>query len=560
MNSPNPALISQDAVKRLPRVALLLFCAAYVLPGLFGRDPWRNEDLTAFAYMLKMAQGQTSWLAPTVGGLELHTALLPHWLGAGFIIMLSPWLDPPLAARLLFAGLLTLTLVLTWYTTFQLGLTDAAQPLPFAFGGEAHRVDYARAIADGALLALVASLGLLQLGHETTPELVQLNAVSLYLWGLSAVPRHRRAGRAAVLVALPALSASGAPAMALAMGSWGVIVHLQHRLDPGLQRFWVWGLVATAVSVLAGVLAHGWASRWGFSPTWLQLTQLARLYAWFLWPAWTLALWTLWRWRWQLMQRHLSIPLGVAAVSLLACSVMGGSDRALMLALPPVAVLAAFALPTFQRSTAAAIDWFSVFFFTGCAIFIWVMYSAMQTGIPARPAANIAKLALGFKPSFSLPRLLIAIAGTLAWLWLVRWRTGRHREAVWKSLVLPASGVALCWLLAMTLWLPALDYARSLRPWVARIARHVAPGACIATAGIPRSQVAALEVHGHYQVDATPGAEQRKCAVLLLPARAPAPQGWKLIARERRPTEREETTAVYRRSEAAGATPSSEGH
>ena len=48
-----------------------------------------------------------------------------------------------------------------------------------------------------------------------------------------------------------------------------------------------------------------------------------------------------------------------------------------------------------------------------------------------------------------------------AWHWrtdlalaLVRWRTGRHRNALWKSLVLPAGGVALAWLLLMTLWLP----------------------------------------------------------------------------------------------------------
>ena len=33
--------------------------------------------------------------------------------------------------------------------------------VPLAFGGEATPVDYARAIADGALLALIASLGLL---------------------------------------------------------------------------------------------------------------------------------------------------------------------------------------------------------------------------------------------------------------------------------------------------------------------------------------------------------------------------------------------------------------
>ena len=46
------------------------------------------------------------------------------------------------------------------------------QPVAFAFGGEASPLDYARAIADAALLALIASLGLLQLGHETTPELV----------------------------------------------------------------------------------------------------------------------------------------------------------------------------------------------------------------------------------------------------------------------------------------------------------------------------------------------------------------------------------------------------
>ena len=85
---------------------------------------------------------------------------------------------------------------------------------------------------------------------------------------------------------------------------------------------------------------------------------------------------------------------------------MGGSDRALMLGLPALAVLAAFALPTLQRSTAAAIDWFSVFFFSICALAIWVIYAAMQTGVPAKPAANVARLAPGF-----MPQLLAARAG-----------------------------------------------------------------------------------------------------------------------------------------------------
>ena len=44
--------------------------------------------------------------------------------------------------------------------------------------------------------------------------------------------------------------------------------------------------------------------------------------------------------------------------------------------------------------------------------------------------------------AFSALALAFALAGTLAWLWLVRWRTGRNRHPLWKSLVLPAGGVS----------------------------------------------------------------------------------------------------------------------
>jgi hypothetical protein len=204
-----------------------------------------------------------------------------------------------------------------------------------------------------------------------------------------------------------------------------------------------------------------------------------------------MALWTLWRWRGHLMHRHISVPLGCALTALLASLAMGGSDRALMLALPALAVLAAFALPTLQRSTASAIDWFSVFFFSLCALAIWVIYVAMQTGFPAKPAANVARLAPEFGPSFSLLALAIAVLGTLAWLWLVRWRTGRHRHPLWKSLVLPAGGVTLCWLLLMTLWLPLLDHAPELRPCSAALPARAAHG-CVA-APQRHAPLAALE-------------------------------------------------------------------
>ena len=549
MNTPTPALVTKRGARRMPRAALLLLCAAYVLPGLVGRDPWRGADVAAFGQMIAIAEGRTPWWAPMLGGVPVDTALLPHWLGAAFIAATRGLVEPALAARVPFALLLVLTLALAWYTTFHLARTDAAQPVPFAFGGEADPVDYARAMADGALLALIATLGLLQLGHETTPEMAQLGAVSLYLYGLAAAPYRRVPARLAVLCALPFMAGSGAPAMALAMGLGGMLVCGGSRLPEVRPLVW-WIAFAAVLAAALGVVLGAW--RWrADAPGADALPGIARQWAWFLWPTWPLALWTLWRWRRQLSYRHLSVPLVTVTVALLANLAMAGSDRALLLGLPGFAVLAAFALPTMKRSATAAIDWFSMLFFTLAAAWIWVMYVAMQTGWPAKPAANVAKLAEGFEAAFSAPELALALLASVAWIWVVRWRTGRHREALWKSLVLPACGVALCWLLAMTLWLPVLDYARSPRAWVDRVAQHVPREACVAAPGLPRASVAALEHFGRWRVDAREEAAAGRCTVLLRVQRGRpvdlAPTGWAPLAEVRRPTDRGEWTLLYRR-------------
>ena len=549
MNSPKPALVTLRGARRLPRVPLLLLCAAYLLPGLVGRDPWRNADLTAFAQMVAIAEGRTGWWAPMLGGVPADTALLPHWLGAIFIAAGSGWLDPAVAARVPFMLLLALTLALVWYTSFHLARTEAAQPVPFAFGGEAEPIDYARAIADGAVLAMMATLGLLQLGHETTPELGQLCSVALFGYALAAAPFRVARARLAVLAALPLLAGSGAPSMALAMGLGGLGVCALSRYAQ-VRAFTVWVAAAMAAAALMAMLLGSW--RWRTTPAeWADLPGLLRQWLWFLWPVWPLALWTLWRWRRHVAHRHLAVPLVAVVVALMSNIAMDGSDRALMLGLPGFAVLAAFALPTLKRSAAAAVDWFTVFFFSLSAITIWVVYVSMQTGVPAKPAANVARLLPGFEPRFSLLALLLAVAGTVAWLGLVRWRTGRHQEALWKSLVLPASGVALCWLLFMTLWLPPFDYARSPRPLLTRLQAQIPPDACVAAPGVAPPMIAALEVFGRWRVDARDDAPDRGCDYLVRVTRARplplAPPGWISVGEATRPRDREEVTQVFRR-------------
>jgi hypothetical protein len=514
----------------------MLLCAAYLLPGQFGREPWKNADITAFGYMASLADGRSPWTAPALAGLPGDGALLPYWLGA-LAIKLMPFIDAANAARVPFALLLAATLALIWYSTQHLARTEAAQPVAFAFGGEASPLDYARALADGAVLATIASLGLLQLGHETTPELVQLTGVALFMWVLAAAPTRPRKAAGAAVLALAVIAASGAPTIAMALGASGLAICHWSRY-PGALGLRPWLLLGMLAGALVAAAGHAWAWRAGMH--WNSAWELVRLSAWFLWPGWLLALWTLWRWRHHLTYRHIAVPSIGVAVALAASLTMGASDRALLLAVPGVAVLAAFALPTLKRSTGSAIDWFSVFFFTTLAIAIWVFYIALMTGAPAKPALRIAHLLPGFEAHFSAPLLALAVVGMAAWLALVRWRTARVQHALWKSLVLPASGVALSWLLLLTLGLPVIDYARSYRPWVYLVAQDVPNGVCVA-AQLPRSALAALENYSDWRIDAQGDvAKTSPCPYLLVDenrhAPVSAPPGWTLVSHLHRPS------------------------
>lgn len=567
MNHITPAIVAQSAVRRLPRLALILFCVAYVLPGFLGREPWKFDDVSAFGVMLELAAGHGNWWQPQVLGVPVDEAgPLPYWLGAVAIQWL-PFLPAELAVRLPFAGLLALTLACTWYAAYHLARPRPAQPVAFAFGGEAQPVDYARSLADAALLALVASLGLAQLAHETTPDLARLCAISGLLLGAARLSNTEapQPGRSLLIwsVAAGALAFSGGPWIALVTGG-GLLVALLARVRSQADTGGALRPLAVAAAVLALVVAAAggagllqdpgleWPEHWRAWQRWGQLL------VWFTWPAWPLVLWTLWRWRRQLREAHVLLPLWAALVSVGNSAFNPDFDRALLLALPALACLAAFALPTLSRSVSALIDWFTLLFFTGCALIVWIVWVAMMTGVPAKPAANVAKLAPGFVPEFSLGLFTVAALATLAWIWLVAWRVGAHRQALWKSLVLPAGGATLCWLLLMTLWLPLLDHGRSYGPVSRRVAALVPPGSCVLVHGLSSAQIAALQYHGGLSLvrSNAPHAQQTGTACRTLIA---TPQGqatldrrldltqWAFKASVHRLHDRRERLLVYQR-------------
>ena len=529
MSLTSPALVSQDGVRRLARSVLLLVCAVYVLAGFVGRDAWRNDDVVAVAHMGEIAYGHSSWLRPTLAGLSTeHPGLLPYWLGAASLKLLSPAVNPDMAARLPFMAMLVLALACTWYGTYYLARARAAQPVRFAFGGEAKPKDYARALADGGLLALIACLGLAKLGHESTPAVAQLACAALLFLGYCVRPYRHLQGTAAAGFGVLGLTLCGAPELAIILGCGGALLEWRQARavteDDAPQRDGLGLLLILASTLASGLMAHAWglwqSPGYPFSLAELRWDGYAQMLVWFMWPAWPISVWALWSWRRHLRDwssnRHLAWPLYFVVTICLASLRFDNADTTLLLALPPLAALAAFSLVTMNRQVSALMDWFAVLFFSVSGIIIWVVWIAMHTGVPAAPAANVARLLPEYVPRVVWWELALALAVSGAWAALVLWRSRRHRTAIWKTLVLPAGGATLCWLLLATLWMPLLDFAQSYKALSVQVQRSIPEGQCVQTVGLDRHEIAALRWYGQLKL-ASPW-QLENCPWLLVQA------------------------------------------
>ena len=528
----------------------------YVLAGLVGHDPWKRIDVASFGYMWSLAEHQSSYFNLQLAGIEPEfKAYLPYWLGAWSIQATQGWLSPELAVRLPFSLLSSISMVLVWNGIYYLARNPQAQPVAFAFGGEAQPKDYARSLADAGLLAYLACLGLALPSHETTPMAMQLYGAAAVFAGACALAYFPHRALTAWGIGLLMMTLSGAPSIAFMLGLGSGFLWFKH--PQSLRHHMAMMVLTLFILLLVTVTLDLW--QWRILPTHelsLQWRQKAELLLWFLWPAWPLAAWTLWRWRghWgsHVWSQHLILPLFMFLVSLVASLLTSAPEKTLLLALPSLAALAAFALPTLSRSVAALIDWFTLLFFTGGALIIWGVWVSLQTGMPAQPAMNVKALVPGFVHAFDAVSFSLALSVTVVWLKLVHWRIGRHPSAIWKSLVLPASGATLCWLLLMTLWLPILDQALSYRPWAAQLVEKMDRPSCVYALDLERSQLAGLGFHGPIAFKPMPATSPpNECAWLMARPHAITPTfaqtwpNWTLAFKSKRPADKNEEILIF---------------
>jgi 4-amino-4-deoxy-L-arabinose transferase-like glycosyltransferase len=572
-----PVRLPAAATLALPRWALFALGLLYILPGLIGRDPWKNDDAASFGIMWTMAHGAwQDWLWPNIAGLSWpDEGPLAFWLGALGIKLFGWLMGDVLAARVGTVGAFLTGVLSLWYATFHLGRRQDAQPLRLAFGGQPEPDDFGRTLADAAVLIYLGCLGLLLHSHETTPEALQVSLTALLLYRTVRYvekPSLRNAALSGLAIGLLTLTRGWVTPVFLMLALFACTRFLSQPVGRAVRDLGAMVAVGGAVAALwllpAQLLSpyhqqplNAWVA-WNLDqfalPGVASVKFFFRVGVWFFWPAWPFAGWAVWAWRRQRGVLHIVVPLSFVIIGALLtlCSQTPEQGQLLVL-LPPLAVMAAFGLLTMKRGAINAIDWFSVMALTLCAAVIWMFWIAKLSGWPTQAARNVLKLLPGFHPELGWIAFLVALAATAGWFVLVHWRISRQPSVLWRAVVLSSGGLILIWILLMTLFLPDVNYSKSYASVARQIADKLPPqGGCIDT-NVGPAQRASFAYYAHLPFN---GVEGGRCNLLLLQDSLrlrddreilPEHRGkdWVLLWEGRRPADREERFRLFRRAD-----------
>lgn len=520
-------------------VLVVALSLAWIIPGLVGHDPWKPDEAYSFGLIYHIYQ-TGDWVVPTLAGEPFMEKPPFYYIVAALMGRLfSPLLPLHDAARLATGLFIGLTLILT---------------------GLAARELLGRGKGRLAALVLLGSVGLLVRGHEMITDTALLAGFAAAFYGLALSLRRP------VLAGIVLGTGVGVGFLSkglIAPGIVGITAVLLLLFKPWRCKNYFLALAVALAAVLPWLLvwpyalyqrSHALFMEWfwtnnlgrymGFAhlgPTAERGYYLETL-PWFTWPAWPIALWALWRGGWKgLKQPAFQLPL-VAFGVILAVLVSAGDAREVY-ALPillPLALLAGGGVDGLRRGAASALDWFGLMTFGLIGGFLWLGWTAMMTGWPAKLAERSHYLQPAYVPEFKLLAFSVAAIYTALWLVLVS-RLGRSNR---RAVVNWAAGITLMWGLLTTLWLPWIDTGKSYRGMVAGF-KDALPDhyRCMASQSLGEPQRALLEYYAGILTQRDEGAEKR-CDLLLIQGGAETPpkpgHHWRQIWEGARPGDRYE--------------------
>jgi 4-amino-4-deoxy-L-arabinose transferase-like glycosyltransferase len=571
---PSPARVSAAAAAKLPRAVLLALIVAYIVSGLFGRDPWQEDDATGFGIMWTMAHSG-NWLLPSVAGeAVVADGPLSYWVGASSIALFGKAVGDVAAARLPSILWFFIATGALWYAMLQLARREEAQPVAFAFGGEATSRDYGRMLADMAVLLLLATIGPIVTLHETTsePAAFALTCVAIYGLALALERPYAGAALAGSAVGLLLLARGAQPALWLLLGALALVACTAARQTRMRAAALLLGCSAAVAGVwiVTVIAVHGdtgstylrqWAtsSLSGFGwPAVDGVRWLLRSVPWHAWPLWPLAAWALYAWRHGASRPHIALGavlLIAQAIGLLTTRSPSTDDLLHLVA--PLVLLAAFGAVALRRAAENVIDWFAITAFCLLALALWAYFFAMHAGVPPKMHLSVLRQTAGYVPPLDWARVAIAAAATGFWIALVIWRVRQRSGALWRGPALAATGLVTLSVALSSLFLDAVDHRRSFASLARTAADEMARSGgksddCVLAHHLRPSHRAVFAFHGAIRfasgLDQDCGfALHRDMAGSLLDD-SPPPGQWTEIWQGHRPGLPHEMIRLYRRT------------
>ncbi len=449
---------------------------AYAFSGLIGRDPWSGDDAVGFGMALSVAQGQwwTSLQSVAGAGLALEGPLWYAVVG-GFIYSL-PFLSAHIAANVPVALCTLLAAYSLWYASYYLAKTPAAQPLALALGGQPKPIAYARAVADGAVLLLLATFGIALRMHEINAQTAQFALLCAVMLAASLSLYKPKIAAALNCVLLLLLGSANGLMGVLPVLVWLAVLSSQSAWQ-SLRR----SLPLVALSAAAGfALPFGLAYLLGQADystalwvwnrdalgliAWPRLTWLLSNLPFLAWPALPFAAVAIWRWRRFWRAPHVWAGTSYLAVFFVAILCRTRVDDAVaMTLLPGALVLAAFLLPALPRVWMNAIDWFGVMVLSFSVVLIGLTWAAITLAWPPVFAKSVLRLVPGFDPSFQWLGFLVGVIGIVFWIFVVRWRVLSAKTVVWRAAVIWAAGSLTVWVIGTSALMPYANHIKTYR-------------------------------------------------------------------------------------------------
>ncbi|MEY3477499.1 MAG: hypothetical protein RLY65_1899, partial [Pseudomonadota bacterium] len=267
----------------------------------------------------------------------------------------------------------------------------------------------AASLADSSVLFLLATVGLIERVHETSPEafamLIMAGTFFCLAWSLDS-PRQ-----ASWLLGFIVSAAWLCKGMWFGLGL-GLAILILVKLSPHWRSIapvmlpraslvvvlvlllWFWLMYRDPVSAVSADDEAAHATRLNWMAAWwtLQLGGPLKGFAtrifdllrepwWFFWPVWPVAIWAVWSLRDRIREPSLIAPISLIAAMVLFSPVAHGSSLAWFMPIAvPLAALAALGLPSLRRGLVQFVDWYAVLVYGLIALMFWVYYLAWMIG------------------------------------------------------------------------------------------------------------------------------------------------------------------------------------